>query len=550
MRDEGEALDGAARLQRMAFFHSHRNLTIALAMLAGLGAGLMLVLFWLNFRMGPTVKARVEKVVAERFDSDVKLDKLDIQLLPSPHIEGHGLTVRPKHRSDVPPLITIERFTADADFATMIGAANHLVRDVRLEGLVIQVPPGFKKANPSEPANQPPVTAKPPKQPGSADHFPFEIGELVADGTVLKILPRQEGKEPMEFDIQKLRMTSVGLNQPMAFVAALTNAKPPGVIESTGSFGPWQKNDLGATPVSGDYTFAHADLSVFTGISGILSSIGRYSGALNHIVVDGTTDTPDFEVKTGAYKVRLTTTFHAIVDGTKGDTSLEPVEARFLETDLICRGTIAGQPGVKGKTVTLHVETKTGRIEDLMRLAVKTDKPVMTGPTRFNTEFVLPPGHQDVMSKLILDGQFVVVGAHFTDPNIQSKLEAISRRSRGQVTEAQKAADDTAITSDLSTHFALRAGTLTLTDFRFSVPGAHILLDGTYGLQAENIDLHGKAKLDAHLSQMTTGFKSKLLKLADPFFAKDGAGTVLPIKITGTRTSPEFGLDYHNLKFP
>src|SRR5208283_2972948 len=86
LRDEGEALDGAARLQRMAFFHSHRNLTIALAMLAGLGAGLMLVLFWLNFRMGPTVKARVEKVVAERFDSDVKLDKLDIQLLPSPHI--------------------------------------------------------------------------------------------------------------------------------------------------------------------------------------------------------------------------------------------------------------------------------------------------------------------------------------------------------------------------------------------------------------------------------------------------------------------------------
>jgi len=342
----------------------------------------------------------------------------------------------------------------------------------------------------------------------------------------------------------------VGLNQPMAFVATLTNAKPPGLIESKGSFGPWQKADMGATAVSGDYTFNHADLGVFQGISGMLSSVGRYDGTLNHIVVDGTTDTPDFEVKTGAYKVRLTTTFHAIVDGTNGDTALEPVEAKFLQTDLICRGTVAGQPGVKGKTVSLHVETKAGRIEDLTRLAVKTDKPVMMGPTRFNTEFVLPPGQQEVMSKLILNGQFMVAAARFTDPTIQSRLDALSRRSRGEVTEAQKAADDAAITSKLSTHFVLRASTLTLTGFQFSVPGAHILLNGTYGLRAEDIDLHGKAKLDARLSQMTTGVKSKLLRLADPFFAKDGAGTVLPIKVTGTRTSPSFGLDFHKLEFP
>jgi hypothetical protein len=532
----------------MAFFHSHRTLTIVVAVVAGLGTGLLLVLFWLNFRMGPTVKARVEKVVADRFDSDVQLDKLDIQLLPSPHIEGYGLTVRHKHRTDVPPLITIHRFTADADFATMIGAANHMVRKIRLEGLVIQVPPGFKKASSAESGNQPHARTNPAAQV-SLDHFPFEIGELVADGTVLRILPRQGDREPMEFDIHKLKMNSVGLNQPMAFVATLTNSKPPGFIESRGAFGPWQKADLGSTPVSGDYTFAHADLGVFTGISGILSSVGRYEGTLNHIIVDGTTDTPDFEVKTGAYKVRLTTTFRAVVDGTNGDTALEPVEAKFLQTDLICRGTVAGQPGVEGKTVSLHVETKAGRIEDLTRLAVKTDKPVMTGPTRFKTEFVLPPGQQDVMSRLILNGQFMVAAARFTDPSIQSKLDALSRRSRGEVTEAQEAADDTEITSDLSAHFGLRAGTLTLTDLRFSVPGAQILLNGTYGLHAEDIDLHGNAKLDAHLSQMTTGFKSKLLKLADPFFAKDGAGTVLPIKITGTRASPAFGLDF-NLKFP
>jgi hypothetical protein len=29
----------------------------------------------------------------------------------------------------------------------------------------------------------------------------------------------------------------------------------------------------------------------------------------------------------------------------------------------------------------------------------------------------------------------------------------------------------------------------------------------------------------------------------DPFFHKDGAGAVIPVKITGTKGAPKFGLD-------
>lgn len=39
--------------------------------------------------------------------------------------------------------------------------------------------------------------------------------------------------------------------------------------------------------------------------------------------------------------------------------------------------------------------------------------------------------------------------------------------------------------------------------------------------------------------------KSFLLKLADPFFKKRGAGASLPIKITGSRSHTSFGLDLH-----
>ena len=43
---------------------------------------------------------------------------------------------------------------------------------------------------------------------------------------------------------------------------------------------------------------------------------------------------------------------------------------------------------------------------------------------------------------------------------------------------------------------------------------------------------------------MTTGWKSILLKPLDPLFSKKGAGTEVPIKITGTESAPHFGLDF------
>jgi hypothetical protein len=47
----------------------------------------------------------------------------------------------------------------------------------------------------------------------------------------------------------------------------------------------------------------------------------------------------------------------------------------------------------------------------------------------------------------------------------------------------------------------------------------------------------------AKLSQTTTGPKSFFLKALDPFFKGKNAGTILAIKITGTKDRPAFGLD-------
>ena len=72
---------------------------------------------------------------------------------------------------------------------------------------------------------------------------------------------------------------------------------------------------------------------------------------------------------------------------------------------------------------------------------------------------------------------------------------------------------------------------------------------GTYSVDSAQLNFRGKLALQAKLSQTVTGVKSFFLKAVDPFFkGKNGekAGTVLPIKVTGTKDQPSFGLDFHD----
>src|SRR6266487_2268058 len=131
---------------------------------------------------------------------------------------------------------------------------------------------------------------------------------------------------------KKKTLKDIGPHQPFHFDATLVNPKPVGNIQSTGLFGPLLEYSPRNTAVQGQYSFRAADLSTLKGIKGILSSTGAYSGTLGRIVVEGKTDTPDFRVAVSGHRVTLHTDFHAIVDGTSGDTYLEPVKAAFLHS--------------------------------------------------------------------------------------------------------------------------------------------------------------------------------------------------------------------------
>lgn len=494
------------------------------------GSALLLILvagglLWASLRLKPMLRERITTAVREQYHREVELKSINISIFPRFSAAMDGLVIQQKDRPGLPPMVIVNRLTVQASLRGMLEEPIRADR-VILDGLQINIPP--KRHEGDRPDHE---HREPPR---------FIINEVIADGTLLQILPKREGKEPLVFDISKLTLHSAGTTRPMQFRATLTNPMPPGDIQTTGEFGPWENDDPSLTPVAGGYTFQHADLAVFKGIAGILSSVGQYHGLLERIEVDGTTDTPDFMIRVSGHPVHLTTQFHAIVDGTDGDTYLQPIHAQFGNSSLVARGGVYGNPGEKGKTIRLDVTVSHSRIEDLLRLAVKGNKPLMTGAVTFNTKFVLPPGERDIAEKLHLDGGFGVGSAHFTNFKVQDRIDELSQRARGQVGDK---AEDESVVSNLRGQFALDNGIIKFSRLNFTVPGAEVRLAGRYGLNNETMDFEGTLRTQAKVSQMTTGVKSFFLKLADPFFKKHGAGAVVPIKIAGTREQPKFGLD-------
>jgi hypothetical protein len=479
-----------------------KTTTLVAGLLITVGAGLWIAGRWAS--------SAVTREIRSRCGDRVQIGNVHVRLLPSIRISAKDIAA-PDH------YVSIRHATAETDWFSVL--ARH-VRNVRLEGLRLDIPPrgdgGFNGGK------------RPPRSQ-------MVIDRLIADGTKLRIFPKQPGKQPLEFDLYRLTVNEAGPNQAISFETIVKNAKPPGEIHSKGKFGPWNFEPLAATPLSGAYTFRNADLGVFKGISGKLSSNGNYHGVLDRIEVDGSTDTPDFALRISGHAVDLACQFHAIVDGTSGNTYLDPVEAHFGGSTVVARGEVVRAEG--GRLIRLNASVTDGRLEDMLRLAIKGSQ-VMTGAIGFQSKIVIPPGAEDVAERLQLDGSFTVNEARFPKFNVQRKVNELSHSGSGKPQDG--GAGDVA--SNFRGRFRLNHGVIAFNGLSFDVPGVRVALSGTYGLLDGKIDLSGKATLQAKLSQTTTGWKSALLKIVQPFFTKKNAGTVLPIHIGGTATSPDFRL--------
>jgi hypothetical protein len=474
-------------------------------------------------RAEPILRTRVIETLSARFKSRVELAGIHVSIINGLEVSGEGLQVYGAtdpnpYEPGVQSLLGVQEFRFHTGLRNLFREPMR-VETVYVRGLVLNIPP---RENRQEMRAMRSRTGK----------MSIAVDQFVCKEAKLLINTLKPGRPPLEFDISDLTLKDIGPHQPLHFDATLVNPKPVGNIQSTGLFGPLREDSPRNTAVQGQYSFSEADLSTLKGIQGILSSTGAYSGTLGRIVVSG-------------HRVPLHTDFHALVDGTSGDTYLEPVKAAFLHSSFTARGKVVRLIGSVGHDIELNVVLTGARIEDLLQLGVRTDPPVMNGAVEMQTKLSLLPGPDDVANRLQLRGNFHVPDASFTNEKLQGRIDDLSLLSRGKPRLAREHLQQD-VSSDLRGVFRLRDGLLDFSFLHFQIPGTHADMTGQYTLDGSIFDFHGTLRLDAKLSQMTTGWKSILLKPVDPFLSKHGAGTQVPFKVTGTRSEPHFGLDFHH----
>lgn len=458
------------------------------------------------------------RIIETRLDAMAQIEEVSVAIFPRLAIDGRGLTLVRNGDEHRLPFIRIDRFHASGSLFDLL---KRSIDVVQIDGFQIDIARGPK-----------------PKGSGVRGARDLEIDEITATHGLLRVLPDNPEKLPLNFDLETVTFHDFSFDHAGRYEAQLTNPKPQGLIKSSGSFGPWNTYEPRSTPLSGEYEFSDARLDTIKGIGGVLHSTGSFDGVLERITVKGTTTTPDFQLTLAKQPVPLDSKFVAIVDGTNGDVHLDEVDATLGRSHILAKGSIAGAPGAKGRTIAIDVSAD-GPFEDFLELAVKAPKPVMRGGIAMKTALVIPPGDVDVVEKLQLKGSFKIRHGRFTSDTVQDKVDELSRRGRGEPQNQQ--VND--VMSDFGGDFALRNGRLDLPKFQFTVEGARVALGGNYGLPTQRLDFEGSLILDAPLSKTTTGIKSLLLKVVDPLFRKDGAGAVLPIVVSGTVDQPSFGLD-------
>ncbi len=523
-----------------------RNWIVAIGLSAVVVAGgVGIAASRLGARIEPYARQAAIGYLSQRFASDVELEALHLRLpgisplrlvltrgrWVSVGVEGQGLKMWLKGRPKAVPLFAIRKFRCEVDLESLLHPPV-AVSQVFVDGMEIDIPPLGERLRPAPSAGV---------EPGSrqgASNLGVAIGKVSIQHAELVLEPGNPRRVPLRFDIEGLELESGGAGAPMKYDASLTNAKPPGRIRTTGTFGPWRAGEPGDTPVTGDYVFEKADLGVFAGIAGTLESSGRYEGKLSAITARGEASVPDFRLRRTGTAVPLFARFAVLVDGTNGNTVLQPVAAMLGSTNFTTSGAIIRHEASQPRAISLDVTMPNGDLRDVLRLAMK-GAPFMEGRLVLHTKIDIPALTAKVREKLEMDGRFEVEEGKFLHSTIQDQIDGLSQRARG----LPRNPDGDRAVSHMAGVFHLENAAMRFQKVSFGFPGADVDLAGDYNLDSDALDFAGTLKLQATVSQMVTGWKRLILRPVDRFFERGGAGTFLGIRVDGTSKAPKFGVN-------
>ena len=460
------------------------GLTSRRARTAALVIGVVLVLAGIGVavslrQLEPRLREWVTSTLSRSLESDVQLGEVHLSWFPM-RLTGRDLTIRHHARTDVPPLLVI-----------VLHRQHEPGRVMGARRLTTSRSTGWKSASRRRtklPGSGRCRASSGDKGDNTGD--PVVIKRFTATNTRLVIVPREERKNPKVWDIYELEMEQLTSSSASPFHASLTNPIPEGKTETKGTFGPWQSDEPGRTPLKGDYTF-EANLGTINGLDGHVSAVGAMTGVLEQMSTHGETRTENLRLtELNGPGLPLTTSYDALVDGTKGDVELRRVDITLGKSRLNARGLVEGTKGVKGKRIVLNVKSHAVDLGEFFKLVSNGGTPPADGTIILDAAFDLPQGKAQVLDRLALEGLVTAERLKFTNPVLQEKVDELSRRAQGR--PGDESIDEVA--SRVTSKFNLNRGVLTYDGLSFDVEGASVKLNGSHALKSRTLDLNGEVR--------------------------------------------------------
>jgi hypothetical protein len=458
----------------------------------------------------------VEPTLESVFASQIKIDHYHRTYFPYPGFVADGVTLRRDSAPNLPPVGSIVHIRVEGRWIDLL-LFRRVIHRIIAEGLHVVIPPVGSNANHQD------------FPPGSANDFTgptTTIQQLDIRDAQLDILRNNGGR--YVFPIHRLLIGNLQQGSAITYSVDMQNAIPSGHIQASGAFGPLLANQLGPTPVTGNFSFTEVALTGIGSLHGTLASSGHFQGTLASIEAFATSSIPDFAVST-ARPIAISATSSGSISALNGDISLRAIDVLVGRTTLHVQGSIAGAP----KLTTLDLSTNHGRAEDLLHPFLSSSSPI-AGPIQLHSHAVLAPatGRASFLHRLTLSGAFDIPSQRLTDPSTEKSLTAFSQRAQGHPSPTN-GAPEADVLSSLDGTVNIREGVAHAPRLNFQFPGAAIQVAGTFDLNSEAVNMQGNLRMQTDISHVTTGFKSYLLKPLAPFFKHKNAGAVVPIAITG-----------------
>ncbi len=457
------------------------------------------------------IKPMLEEVLA----GHVTIAHYHRTYFPHPGFMATGITLDRNPTPGVPPLGTVKSISVQGNWLDLL-TFRERVRQVDITGLLLIIPA------PGSPAS------KKDFPPGSSSSFSGPdtfVDQLRIHDSTLDVIRAEGGI--YSFPIRMLTIGNLQKGRVLAYAVDMGNARPRGHTFSQGSFGPLNPQNLGATPLSGHFTFVQVNLHDIGNIGGTLSSEGNFRGNLARFQAEASTFTPDFAVG-GGKPTPVTASVHCTINALNGDVLLDAIDAKFRSTAVHVQGGIVGSP----KFADVDIDIPAGRVQDVLRPFLRADSPIAGNVWIKGHAHVDPAGHGvTFLNRLHVDGSFNVPAQRLTNRKAEQELSAFSERAqKAQPFKVEPPAaappggagqsDGTDVVSSLKGNARIEKGIITSLRLEFQIPGSSVDLHGAYSLRDKSVHLVGNLYMQSDVSHAATGFKSFLLKPLIPFFKK------------------------------